>query len=162
MAENVIRGLLFGRKVGSVLIVGEDNKGASAVMEYLLSVQQQASGMKISSAGIGGEGGAPLPQKIITYLQSIGMDARAFRTRVYSPRAAADYELLLATSMGVKGLLLFLNQGAAVYTLSEYALTGSDVGNLEGMNEAEFQSTMEMLNTMAQRIAARASKNKIF
>ncbi|MBX8630947.1 MAG: hypothetical protein KIY12_00275 [Thermoplasmata archaeon] len=162
MAENIVRRLVFGKPVRSILVVGTTNTNASALMEFLLKAEGEGKEMKFSSAGLSASDGSPMDARASSFLMAAGIDASGFRSRKLTDAMAGNFELMLCTSMAVKGFLLFLYPEATIYTLSEYALIGSDVSGMEGMPEDEYRQAAEELREMAKRIIARATKNTTF
>lgn len=162
LAENIVRRLVFGRPVGSILIVGSRNTDASAIVEHLIRREAEGKGITVSSAGISATPGEGMSERALAFLKGIGIDASSFRTRKLDDTIVNNFELLLATGMAIKGMLLFLYPQGTIYTLSEYALTGADVDMMSSLDDSEFYSAALELNEMAKRIVNRALKNKIF
>lgn len=162
LAENIVRRLVYGKPVKSILVVGTTNTNASALMEFLLMAEGEGKGMIISSAGISASDGFPMDSKALSFLKAAGIDASGFRSRKLTDVMAANFELILCTSMTVKGFLLFLYPEATIYTLSEYALMGTDVYGMEDLSVEEYRRVAEELHEMARRIIARATKNTTF
>lgn len=165
MAENIIRRLVYGKPVRRILVIGSTNIDASPVMEYLLRVEAAGKGMTIESAGLSAADGLSMSPRALEFLSGRGMSGEelaAFKSRKLSNELAGDFELLLVTSMAVKGFLLFLYPDMTIYTFSEYALIGSDVGEMGGADDAGYVRIGEEMVEMARRIVARAIKNTTF
>lgn len=162
MAENIVRKLIFGKPVKKILVVGAENRNASALMQYLLLHEPAATGMEIGSAGIAAREGGSMSERAVEYLRSRGIEVTGFRTKKLSNLMVENAELLLSTSMAIKGILLFSYPMSTIYTLSEYALMGTDVGDMGKLGDSDFMKIADELSDMAVRIAKRATKNATF
>jgi hypothetical protein len=165
LAENIIRRLVYGKPVSRILVVGNADIDASPVMQYLLKAEAVGKGMTIESAGLSATGGESMSPRALEFLSGRGANREelvAFRSRKLSDKLARDFELLLVTSMAVKGFLLFLYPDMTIYTFSEYALIGSDVGEMRSAGDSDYFRIGEEMAEMAKRIVARAIKNTTF
>ncbi len=168
MAENILRKLVFGEPVSSVLIVDTLDSDAAPIAEHLLrSIARDSSGsggtlQSVSSAGISGELGLPMSERAKSYLSKRGISSDGFTARRFDPHMAYSNQLTLASDMAVKGVLLFLAPGAQIYTVSEYSLTGSDIPPMERLDDESYLSVCDELGVMMARVAKRATRNKTF
>jgi len=94
LAENIVRRLVYGKPVKSILVVGTTNTNASALMEFLLMAEGEGKGMIISSAGISASDGFPMDSKALSFLKAAGIDASGFRSRKLTDVMAANFELI--------------------------------------------------------------------
>ncbi len=165
VAENIVRRLVYGKPASRILVVGSANLDASPLMEFLLKGASAGKDMVIESAGLSAAEGLEMSRRAYSFLADHGFDVRElakFRSRKLSDTMAANFQLLLVTSMAVKGFLLFLYPDAVIYTFSEYALIGSDVGEIANTTDSEYIGICNELSEMARRIVARALKNTTF
>ncbi len=165
LAESIIRRLVYGRPVSRILVVGGVNLDASPIMQYLLMAASAGKGMVIESAGLSAVEGMQMSTRASSFLSNRGISAAelsGFRSRKLTDTLARDFELLLVTSMAVKGFLLFLYPDMTIYTFSEYALIGADAGEMAAADDDEYVRMGNELAEMAVRIVARAVKNTTF
>ena len=165
MAENIIRRLVYGKPVNRILVVGGANVDASPIMQYLLRAESAARAMTVESAGLSASEGMQMSARAHAFLSNRGIrqdELSSFRSRKLSDALARDFELLLVSSMALKGFLLFLYPDMTIYTFSEYALIGSDAGEMAGADDDEYARIANELAEMSVRIVARAVKNTTF
>jgi protein-tyrosine-phosphatase len=165
LSENIIRRLVFGKPVNSILVIGSANADASPVMEHLLRREARERDITVSSAGLSAAEGQPMSVRAASFLAGRAFkeeEIQRFRSRKLSDEMVQQFELLLATSMTVKGFLLFLYPDSTIYTFSEYALIGSDVGEMTTVDDHAYVRICEEMAEMSKRIIARAVKNITF
>jgi len=165
LSENIIRRLVFGKPVKRILVVGSANADASPIMEYLLKREAGERDITVLSAGLSAVEGQPMSLRASSFLADREFkeeEIHEFRSRKLSDSIVRQFELLLATSMAVKGFLLFLYPDSIIYTFSEYALIGSDMGEMTTVDDQTYRRMCEEMAEMSKRIIARASKNTTF
>lgn len=163
MAENVLRRIVFGKPVKSILFVDQRNTDASAICEIVarskIKLDRRFAEIRVSSAGFSTEDGLGLSQRAAEFLTQKGFDPDGFRTTKLTEAMIDGYELVLTMEMGLKGMILFLRREAPVYTISEYALSGGDFEDFETMDDARYFQACEELSGMIESVLKRATKN---
>lgn|GEM_PF-2977477 len=165
MAENVLRRIVFGKPVKSILFVDQKNTDASAICEILarnrIRQERRYAGILVSSAGFSAENGLEMSARAAGFLARKGFDTDKFRSKKLTEEMIDGYELVLTMEMGLKGMILFLRREIPVYTISEYALSGGDFEDFETMDDAQYIKACEELSGMIEGVLKRATRNTV-